>query len=94
VPFGLTNAPANFQAYIDDCVRPYIDDFSVCYLDNILINSTNEEEHKEQVQKVLERLREFGLYGKAEKCRVGVSEVSFLGFVISHDGMAVESDRI
>jgi hypothetical protein len=63
-------------------------------MDDILIYSTNEEEHEEQVRKVLERLREFGLYGKAEKCRFGVSEVGFLRFVISPDGIAMESDRI
>jgi len=61
MPFGLTNAPATFLAYIDDCLRTYFDDFAVCHLDDILIYSTNEEEHKEQVRKVLERLREFGL---------------------------------
>jgi len=59
--FGLTNAQATFQAYIDDYPWPYIDDFAGCYLDDILIYSINEEEHEEQVQKVLERLREFGL---------------------------------
>jgi len=37
MPFGLTDAPATFQAYIDDCLQPYIDDFTVCYLDDILI---------------------------------------------------------
>jgi len=37
MPFGLTNAPATFQSYIDDCLRPYIHDFTVCYLDDILI---------------------------------------------------------
>jgi len=94
MPFGLTNAPSTFQAYIDDCLRPYIDDFAVCYLDDILIYSTNEEEHEEQVRKVLQRLREFGLYSKAEKCRFGVSEVGFLGCVIRPDGIAMESDRI
>ena len=43
---------------------------------------------------MLEQLREFGLYAKAEKCRFGVSEVGFLGFVISPDGIAMESDNI
>jgi len=80
MPFGLTNAPATFQAYMDDCLRPFIDDFAVCYLDDILIYSTDEEEHEEQVRKVLERLPEFGLYAKAEKCHFGVTEVGFLGF--------------
>jgi len=72
MPFGLTNAPATFQAYIDDCLRPYIDDFAVCYLDDILIYSTNEKEHEDHVRKVLQRLQEFGLYCKAEKCQFGV----------------------
>jgi hypothetical protein len=83
MPFGLTNAPATFQAYIDDCLRPYIDDFTVCYLDDILIYSTNEKEHEDHVRKVLQRLQEFGLYCKAEKCQFGVREVGFLGFVIN-----------
>jgi len=54
MPFGLTHAPATFQAYIDNCLWPYIDDFAVCYLDDIVIHMTNEEEHEEQVRKVLE----------------------------------------
>jgi hypothetical protein len=94
MPFGLTNAPATFQSYIDDCLRPYIDDFAVCYLDDILIYSTNEKEHEEHVRQVLQRLKEFGLYCKAEKCQFGVSEVGFLGFVITPDGVGMESDRI
>jgi len=94
MPFGLTNAPATFQSYIDDCLRPYIDDFTLCYLDDILIYSTNEKEHEEHVRKLLERLREFGLYCKAEKCQFGVSEVGFLRFVIDSEGIGMESDGI
>jgi hypothetical protein len=94
MPFGLTNSPATFQSDIDDCLRPYIDDFAVCYLDDILIYSTNEKEHEEHVRQVLQRLKEFGVYCKAEKCQFGVSEVSFLGFVITPDGVGMESDRI
>ena len=94
MPFGLTNAPATFQAYIDDCLRPYIDDFTVCYLDDILIYSANEEEHEDHVRKVLQRLQEFGLYCKAEKCQFGAREVGVLGFVINSDGIGMESDPI
>jgi hypothetical protein len=43
---------------------------------------------------VLERLREFGLYCKAEKCQFGVSEVGLLEFVINSEGVGMESDRI
>jgi hypothetical protein len=54
--FGLTNTTATFQAYFDDGLRPFIDDFAGCYLENILIYSTEEPEHEEQVRSVLERL--------------------------------------
>jgi len=92
--FGLSNTPATFQAYIDDSLRPIIGDFALCYLDDILIYSTNEEEHEEQVQIVLERLQEFGLYGMAEKWRFRVSEVGCLSFFSSSDGSAMQSDCI
>ena len=94
MPLGLTHTPSAFQAYIDECLRPYVDNIAVWYLDDILIYSTNEEKHEELVQTVLERLRECGLYGKAEKCRFGVSEVGFLRFIISPDGIGMESDGI
>jgi len=94
MPFGLTNAPATFQAYIDDCLRPYVDDFAVRYLDDILFYSTNEMEHEDHVKQVLERLRQFGLYCKAEKCQFGALAIGFLRFIISSDGIGMESDRI
>jgi hypothetical protein len=46
------------------------------------------------VRQVLQRLKEFGIYCKAENCHFGVSEVGFLGFVIIRDGVGMESDRI
>jgi len=92
--FGLTNAPATFQSYIDDCLRPNIDDFTMCYLDDILIYSANEQEHEDQVRKVLQRRQEFRLYCKAEMCQFGVREVGLLGFVINPDGIGMGSDRI
>jgi len=68
MPFGLTNSPATFQAYIDDCQMPYIEDVTLCYLHNILIYSTNTRGPEEHACKVLQRLKEFGLYGKVKKC--------------------------
>jgi hypothetical protein len=94
MPFGCPNAAATFQAYIDKCLRPYIDNFAICYLDDILIYSNNEKEYKDHVQKVLERLRQFGLYCKAEKGQFGATKIGFLGLIISSDGVGMESDRI
>jgi len=61
VPFGLTNGPATYQRYMNDVLFDYLDDFCTAYLDDILIYSENELEHKEHVHKVLQRLREAGL---------------------------------
>jgi hypothetical protein len=94
MPFGLTNARATIQSYIDDCIRPNIDDFAMCYLDVMLIYSTDEKEHEDYLRKVQQRLREFSLYCKAEKCQFGVSEVGCLGFIINADGIGMESDCI
>jgi hypothetical protein len=55
MPFGLTDALATFQSYIDDCQQPYIDHFAVWYLDNILIDPTTEKDHKEHVWPVPQR---------------------------------------
>jgi hypothetical protein len=92
--FSLTNAQATLQAHIDDCLPPSIDDFTVCYLEDILIHWTNEKEHEEHVRQVLRRLKEFSLHCKSEKCQFGVSEVRFLGFVFTPNGVGMESDRI
>jgi hypothetical protein len=94
MPFGLTNSPATFQSYIDDCLRPYITNFAVCYLDDILIYSTNEKEHVEHVCQVLQRLNEFSINSNAEKRQFGVSEVDLMGFGITPDGVDMESVRI
>jgi hypothetical protein len=58
-----------------------MDDFVVCYLDDILIYSEDPAQHEGHVTKVLERLREYGLYCKPEKCEFSVKKVGFLGFV-------------
>jgi len=90
MPLGLTHAPAAFQAYIDNSLRPVIDDFAVCYVDDILIYSTDQEEYEEHVRNVRERLQEFGLYTNVKSCHLGDKEVSFLGFISSPDGIGME----
>jgi hypothetical protein len=61
VPFGLTNGPTTYQRYMNDVLFNYLDDFYTAYLNNILIYSNNELEHKEHVKKVLQHLRNASL---------------------------------
>lgn len=58
MPFGLTRAPATWQRFMNDILRPYIDEFCQVYLDDILIYSKTQEEHKQHVRAVLQVLRE------------------------------------
>jgi hypothetical protein len=55
-----------------NCMRPYMVDFAVYYLNDILIYSEDPAHHEGHVTEVLERLREYGLYWKAEKCEFSV----------------------
>jgi hypothetical protein len=51
--FGLINAPVIFQHLMNDIFREFLDNFVVCYLDDILIFSKNEKDHEKHVQMVL-----------------------------------------
>ncbi len=77
--FGLTNAPIVFQHMMNDVFYEYLDDFIVCYINNILIFSKNMANHERHVCLVLEKFREVGIYAKLEKCGFHQFEVEFLG---------------
>lgn len=80
--FGLTNAPAVFQALVNDVLRDFINRFVFVYLDDILIYSKYLSEHEQHVRLVLQRLLENRLFVKGEKCEFHVQTVSFLGYII------------
>jgi len=72
----------------------YLDDFVISYIDDILIYSNNLEEHHEHVSKVLEKLLENNLYVKLEKCEFDRPETTFLGYVISKDGLKMDKEKV
>ena len=80
--FGLTNTPAYFMSMMNKVFMEYLDKFVVVFIDDIMIYSKNEEEHKEHLRLVLEKLREHQLYAKFSKCEFWLKEVGFLGHVI------------
>jgi hypothetical protein len=57
ISFGLTNAPAIFQSYINKVLKGLLDDICVIYMDDIMIYSTTREEHAEYIRMILDRLR-------------------------------------
>jgi hypothetical protein len=92
--FGLTNAPAIFQAYINKVLSRLVDYFVVIYLNNILIYSKLGEDYYAYVRIVIERLRKHKLYAKLSKCFFNIEEVEFLGFIIGSIGVKPDPNRI
>ena len=68
MPFGLTNAPTAFMDLMKNIFRPYLDQFVIMFIDDILINSGSGEEHAEHLRIVLQTLPEHRLYAKLSKC--------------------------
>ena len=94
MPFGLTNAPAVFQHMANDIFRDFLDIFGIVYLDDILIYSKTQEEHEIHIREVLQRLREYGLYAKLEKCSFDQCQVEFLGYIVSSNGIAMDPSKV
>ena len=68
MPFGLTNASAAFMDLMHRVFQPYLDQFVVVFVDNILIYSQSEEEHEDHLRIVLQALKDHQLYAKFSKC--------------------------
>lgn len=94
MPFGLCNAPATFQAYVDKALHDQIGLELIVYLDDILIFANDLYELRARTKRCLQRLRDAGLFAKLEKCIFEVQEVSFLGYIISDKGISMDSERI
>jgi hypothetical protein len=88
--FGLTNAPTVFMDTMNRVIHDYLDQFTVVFIDDILIYSRTLKEHEEHLQKALERLRKEKLYAKLKECEFWLDSVSILRHVISGEGVAVD----
>uniref|UniRef100_A0A0W0GD21 Uncharacterized protein n=1 Tax=Moniliophthora roreri TaxID=221103 RepID=A0A0W0GD21_MONRR len=89
--FGLMNSPATFQAFMDDVLQDFMaEGWCLVYMDDILIYSQNEEQHRERTMRLLQRLKEQDLYLKPHKCKFDVHEIDFLGLVIRPGQIAMD----
>ena len=94
MPFGLTNAPAAFIDLMNRVFRPYLDQFVVVFIDDILVYSKDAQEHEHHLRIVLKTLRENQLFAKLSKCEFWLKEVSFLGHIVSSEGIRVDPVKI
>ena len=94
MPFGLTNALAVFMDLMNRVFRPYLDQFVIVFIDDILIYSRTGAEHEQHLRLVLQTLREHQLYRKFSKCELCLQDVRFLGHVVSKDGISVDKSKV
>lgn len=95
MPMGLATAPSVFQRFINSVLAPFLDLFCFAYLDDIIIFSESEEEHRAHVTQILEALEKHNLHLKPAKCVWGVSEVSFLGYTaVAGKGIRMSEDKV
>ena len=94
MPFGLTNIPAAFMDLMNRVFHPYLDQFVIVFIDDILVYSKNMDEHALHLRIVLQTLRDRQLYAKFSKCKFWLNEVVFLGHVISGAGIYVDPKKI
>ena len=94
MPFRLTNVPATFMDLMHRVFQPYLDHFVVVFIDDILIYSQSEWEHEDHLRIVLQLLRDYQLYAKFSKCEFWLTEVRFLGHVVSASGVLVDPEKV
>ncbi|KAI3743000.1 hypothetical protein L1987_60701 [Smallanthus sonchifolius] len=94
MPFRLTNAPAVFMDLMNRVCKPYLDQFVIVFIDDILIYSKNKEEQEEHLRLILELLRQEQMYAKFSKCEFWIREVQFLGHVVNEKGIHVDPSKI
>ena len=97
LPFGLRNAPATFQRFMNMMLSssdPALRQCVMAYLDDVVIFSNNVEEHAEQLKSVLAMLSRHGLKLKLSKCTFAVTRTKYLGHILDGDGVHVDPDYV
>ncbi|CAN6477769.1 unnamed protein product [Victoria cruziana] len=94
MPFGLTNAPAAFMDLMNRIFHDLLDDYVIVFIDDILVYSDDKTMHSFHLAEVLKRLRQNKLYAKFSKCEFWLEKESFLGHIISRDGVTVDPMKV
>ena len=93
-PFGLTRAPGVFQTSINNTFRKYICEFKIVYIVNILIYLKTIEDHKQDIQIILWKVRKIIACAIIPKCFFKKNEVEYLGHFAHQNGIQVSPKRI
>ncbi len=94
MPFGLTNTPATFQSCMNRIFNRQLRKYLLVFFDDLLIYSRTWEEHMKHLNEVLSIMEEQSLFAKQSKCEFGMTEILYLGHVVSKHGVQVHQEKI
>ena len=95
MPFGLSNPSSIFMRLMNEVLRPFLGRFMVVFFDDILAYLRSQKNHLHHLEEeVFEALRAQKLFGKLEKCEFFSPEVTFLGHVVSKDGISMDQAKV
>lgn len=87
-------APPNVKHFINDTLRGYLNVFCTVYINDVPVYSNSVKEHKKHVCAVLEKLKEAGLQLDIDKSKFFVTEVKYLGLIISTEGIRMDAQKV
>lgn len=94
MPFGLANAPAEFQRLMDNILAGLKPSIAIAYLDDIIVFSDTFEHHLLALEKVFKRIQECSLQLSPKKCDFCKLEMSYLGFIVCKNGHKPDPNKI
>ena len=94
MPFSLTNAPATFQALMNQIFQKVLRKFALVFFDDILVYSQNWSSHLHHLEVVLQILQQEQLFTKLSKCCFGVQEIDYWGHTIISRGVTMDKGKV
>ncbi|CAM8991221.1 unnamed protein product [Rhodiola kirilowii] len=94
MPFDITNAPATFQALMNQVLKPFLRKFILVFFDDILVISRDLKEHGQHLEQVLEEPRRNQLVINKKKSSFGLQRLEYLKHVVSKEGVSADKLKI
>ena len=94
MPIGLTHVPATFQRLMESCLGDMHLKWVIIDFDDIIIFSKSPKEHIQRLRGVFQKLHEAGLKLKPQKCEFFKTRISYLGHIVTRDGIECDPKKI